>query len=329
VEYSIIAPKASRSLLLDGMTVEGLTVVVGDRGHILVSRDQGGTWTQARVPTRSMLTGVFLHEKKLGWAVGHDAVILRTEDGAETWERVHWAPEEERPLLDVWFEDAENGLAIGAYGYVLATSDGGKTWSERSIVEGDEAAAGGATEDYGADEDWDVDFDYEAEEWGVVGDYHLNQIARAENGRMYIAAEAGAVFRSDDNGRTWVSLTSPYQGSFFGVLPLAGDSVLVFGLRGHMYRSDDAGQTWRELETGIEEMLTAGLRLNDATVLVAGLGGKILVSHDGGDTFLVRQRPDRQGLAAILETDDGALLLIGEYGANRLAASEIAVAETP
>lgn len=34
-------------------------VAVGDRGHILYSDDQGNTWTQAKVPTRQLLTAVF------------------------------------------------------------------------------------------------------------------------------------------------------------------------------------------------------------------------------------------------------------------------------
>ena len=72
------------------------------------------SWTQAKVPTRALLTGVYLHDSQLGWAVGHDEVVLRTRDGGATWERVHYAPENERPLLDVWFADAEHGLAASA-----------------------------------------------------------------------------------------------------------------------------------------------------------------------------------------------------------------------
>ena len=56
-------------------------------------------------------------------------------------------------------------------------------------------------------------------------DYHLNHIARSGTGRLYIAAEAGTIYRSDDDGQTWISLPSPYHGSFFGTLPLENDSL--------------------------------------------------------------------------------------------------------
>ena len=54
----------------------------------------------------------------------------------------------------------------------------------------------------------------------IGGDFHLNRIVGASGSRLYIAAEAGHLYRSDDAGRTWNELPSPYEGSFFGVLPL-------------------------------------------------------------------------------------------------------------
>jgi photosystem II stability/assembly factor-like uncharacterized protein len=111
-EYAVKAPLASRSLMLDAAAADGALVAVGGRGHILISEDDGETWTQAEVPTRAALTGVFFHDRNLGWVVGHDAVVLRTTDGGGTWERVHWAPEEESPFFDIWFADADNGRCL-------------------------------------------------------------------------------------------------------------------------------------------------------------------------------------------------------------------------
>jgi photosystem II stability/assembly factor-like uncharacterized protein len=282
-------------------------MAVGERGHVLVSRDQGETWRQVEVPTRSTLTGVFLHDETLGWIVGHDAVILRTRDGGESWERLFWAPEQERPLFDVWFRDADNGFAIGAYGFFLETSDGGDSWNERSIVDPDDVA--------------EEDIDPYA--FTSAADLHLNHIAHADSGALYVAAEAGGAFRSDDQGETWVSLEPPYEGSFFGSLPLAGDSVLLFGLRGNLFRSDDAGDTWRPLETGTVALLTDGLVTKAGPVIVTGLAGTLLLSRDGGESFEIAQQADRQGLATALPLPDGGLVLIGEFGVNRLPAEAL------
>lgn len=278
---AIISRLAQKRLLLDAAAADGLMVVVGERGHILSSLDGGRTWKQAAVPTRVTLTGVFLHDRNLGWAVGHDGVILRTRDGGADWTLLHVQGEEDRPLLDVFFTDADRGFAVGAYGLFLTTADGGDTWKEETVSE----------------DDW-----------------HLNQMARSANGRLYIAAEAGNFFRSDDGGTRWVRLSPPYSGSFFGTLPLEGDRLLLFGLRGHLFRSEDAGDTWQRIETGTDALLSGGLIRKDGSVVVVGQDGVILESRDDGRTFEIYQFPDRTSFSTALETPDGALLLVGEAG---------------
>jgi photosystem II stability/assembly factor-like uncharacterized protein len=287
-QESKIAPLADRSLLLDGAFLEGMAVVVGERGHVLISEDRGESWEQIVVPSTATLNGVFFHDRQLGWIVGHDATILRTEDGGRTWEVVYYDPELEEPLFDVWFHDADNGFAIGAYGLFLTTSDRGTTWTRGAVG-------------------------------GEYDDYHLHHMARSETGRLYIAAEAGMVYRSDDEGRTWASLPSPYIGSFFGTLPLEDDVVLLFGLRGHLFRSEDAGETWSEIETGTVALLNRGLVTSDGKVIVVGHEGAALVSDDGGRSFTLRPQPDREALATVIQADDGVLILIGEFGVGRMA----------
>ena len=76
-------------------------------------------------------------------------------------------------------------------------------------------------------------------------DFHLNQIAAAAaDGTLYMAAEAGHLYRSADQGATSQPLPAPYEGSFFGFLPLSDGALLVFGLRGELFRSEDRGETW-------------------------------------------------------------------------------------
>ena len=288
------APLAIESLLIDGASAGSRLVVVGERGHVLVSTDGGGSWKQARVPVRALLTAVHMHDERIGWAVGHDAVILRTDDGGEAWTLVHEAPEEELPLLDVWFRDERTGIAVGAYGYFLVTRDGGETWTSRAISE---------------------------------DDFHLNALVSAgDQGegslRLYIAAEAGAAYRSDDGGETWRALSSPYAGSWNGVLALDEDDVLLMGLRGHLYRSGDAGETWTQVPTGTNATLTGGVRLPSGAVLVTGLEGSVLISRDGGRSVSSRRLPSREGISAAVPLPDGAALLIGEFGVQRFALEE-------
>ena len=110
------APLASKSLMLDIIKINDKQLVaVGERGHILLSND-AITWRQANVPVRTTLTAVYFVDESHGWAVGHDATILFSQDGGENWVIQQFLPEKEKPLLDVTFKDSQQGIAIGAYG---------------------------------------------------------------------------------------------------------------------------------------------------------------------------------------------------------------------
>ena len=123
---------AAETLLLDGATAGSRLIVVGQRGHALYSTDGGANWRQSEVPVQTLLTAVHMHDERLGWAAGHDAVVLRTDDGGATWRLLHHAPDWQVPLLDIWFSDPDNGLAVGAFGLFLVTRDGGESWTCRN-----------------------------------------------------------------------------------------------------------------------------------------------------------------------------------------------------
>ncbi|HKZ74949.1 MAG TPA: YCF48-related protein [Steroidobacteraceae bacterium] len=308
------APLASSSLLLDVTRAGRRLVAVGDRGHVLYSDDGGASWTQAQsVPTSAMLTGACFADAQHGWAVGHDEVVLRTQDGGKTWQKTHYAPEAQQPLLDVWFGDSGHGIAIGAYGSYYVTSDGGATWTARKFEPAPLAARAGAASG-GAS----ASLDESAMDEAIGSEFHLNQLSVAGD-RLYIAAEAGRLFRSDDRGATWLTLPSPYDGSFFGVLPLEGNALLAFGLRGNLFRSEDAGTSWQRIPTGTVAMLTDGVRLDDGTVVIVGLSGTVLVSRDGGRTFTLMQQDDRKGLSAVVGDSSEGVIVTGEGGVKRIS----------
>jgi photosystem II stability/assembly factor-like uncharacterized protein len=300
LEHSEMAPLAPKSMLLDAAYAGTRIVLVGERGHVLLSDDQGASWRQAVTPTLSMLTAVYFVDTSHGWAVGHDEVILRSDDGGEHWTRVHYRPEAEQPLLDVYFRDADHGIAVGAYSAYYTSADGGRTWQSQlfsPVLEptpSNRKAPGAAADDEGEQ-------------------YHLNAIAAGSNGRIYIGAESGHLYRSDDGGATWLALKSPYEGSFFGVLALDGNVVLAFGMRGHLFRSENAGADWSAVATSVVAILTSGVRLPNAGIAVTALAGVLLISGDGGRTFHVEQQADRKGMSSALLVGE-RLLTVGDGG---------------
>ncbi len=315
-QASVHAPLADQSLLLDGARVDEFIVVVGERGHVLLSEDDGATWRQVITPNRATLTSVFFADRQHGWAAGHDAVILRTSDGGESWDRVMYAPEDERPFLDIWFRDAQHGYAVGAYGLFMETSDGGASWTDVSFAPQELEAVVDTLSDQGADEATDGDAWYDDD---AGADYHLNALAQAPDGTLYVAAEAGFVYRSNDGGESWFNISSPYSGSFFGALPVGDDGLLIVGLRGHMFLTRDSGQSWQTIALPTEATLNNATRLSNGTIIVTGMDGTVLISNDNAASFDLVQQSDRRGIAIALETRSGEIILIGAGGIKHLA----------
>jgi photosystem II stability/assembly factor-like uncharacterized protein len=278
---AVIAPLAVQSLMLAATRAGDRLVAVGERGHILLSDDNGKSWRQVPVPANAALTGVSFIDARQGWAVGHDAVILHTVDGGESWKLQHADPELEQPLMDVLFTDASHGVAVGAYGLYLETSDGGASWNDRKISD---------------------------------DDFHFNAIIAPTPETRLLVGEAGTLFHSTDAGVTWQPIESPYDGSFFDALALGPQSFLIYGLQGHIYRTDDAGASWVKVESGTTAGLMGGTVLADGTVELVGAQGAILTSRDGGRSFSISKRPDRVALADIVQAGNGTVILLGEAG---------------
>jgi photosystem II stability/assembly factor-like uncharacterized protein len=279
IDYAEKLPLVSHSMLLDITRVGDTLVAVGERGHVILS-DDGRDWRQAEVvPTRATLTTVFATGGRL-WAGGHDALIITSGDGGNTWTQEFFDPDRQQAVMDIFFTDLENGVAIGSYGLYLRTGDGGQTWEDVIIDE--------------------------------EGGYHLNGMLRFEDGRRLIAGEAGYSYRSFDDGETWEMMDMPYLGSMWGALKLDEECALFYGLRGHVMKSCDFGTTWVELDTGIEASIS-GAAKHDGQVLLAANSG-MLLNKDDSNGFSAVKHSSGVDFAAVLALGDGSFLLVGEDG---------------
>ena len=277
-----------RMLLLDGARAGAEIVVVGERGAILRSPSGTGTWQPVASPTRATLTGIsFAPASQHGWAVGHDALILATADGGHTWRKQFQGENLEDSFLDVLALDSQHAIAVGAYGLFATTSNGGTTWSPRKLND---------------------------------DDYHFNRISVGPTGTLYLAGEHGTLLRSIDRGVKWVSIAAPYEGSFYGVLPLDERMLLAYGLRGHVFRSSDDGATWQPVPVPRPVSFATAAVLRDGVIVLAGQARGMMLSRDSGQSFLPFPNAPTTAIAELISLSGGSLLALGEAGASVLEA---------
>lgn len=298
--------------ILNGAALAGnRVVVVGQRGHILYSDDQGGTWTQASVPVSVDLVAVHFGSERKGWAVGHSGVVLATTDAGATWVKqldgrsaaaamleyydkqgadaalrdevkrfVDDGPD--KPFLDVWFDDENVGYVVGLFNLVFRTDDGGMHWVP----------------------------------WFDRADNpkrcHFYAVRRV-GGDLYVAGEQGIVLKLDAKAQRFRALRTPYEGTYFGITGKPG-SVIVFGLRGNAYRTTDGGASWQKVDTAMPVGLTAGTATPDGRIVLVSQAGHLLVSPDSGATFAPLASGASIPVAAVVAIGTDTVVVAGPRG---------------
>jgi photosystem II stability/assembly factor-like uncharacterized protein len=306
----------ARSVLVGAAQAGQRLVAVGERGIILSSDDGGRQWKQASVPVSVTLTAVRFADARNGFAVGHAGTVLSTTDGGQHWSRVLdgmriaqlaleaakasgdaaairdaerlVADGADKPLLDVLVLDARRAVVVGAYGLALATEDGGATWAP-----------------------WMARLDNPK---GL----HLYAIRR-HGDALVVAGEQGLLLRSDDAGRSFRRLASPYKGSFFTAEMPSAHEIVVAGLRGNVWRSADAGATWSQLASPVPVSVTASTLRRDGSLVLVNQAGMVLTERAGALAPLpTAALPPLNG---VLAREDGSLLALSIHGALVLPAA--------
>jgi photosystem II stability/assembly factor-like uncharacterized protein len=271
--------RPEQAMVLGASHAGARLVVVGERGVVIVSDDDGAQWRQVPVPVSVTLTAVRFVDATHGFAVGHGGAVLSTADGGSTWTqrldgrqaaqlallaaraggdpRVLRQAERlvtdgpDKPFFDLHFHDRDHGLVVGAYNLAFSTADGGRSWQCVSAS---------------------ID---------NPGGLHLYAI-RARADVMVIAGEQGLVLRSDDRGRSFRRLALPYKGSFFTaeVSDDGGQRLLLAGLRGNVWRCTDGGTDWTLAPLPAQAQ---------ASVTGSALAGRQATSDRASDIVLVNQ----------------------------------------
>ncbi len=282
-------PGTAHGMMLAATHAGARLVIVGERGAVLLSDDQGATFRQAaEVPVNLTLTAVSFVDAREGWAVGHGGTVLHTGDGGEHWQLQHQDLGRDQPLFSVYFRDAQNGWATGLWSLLLATSDGGKSWTPVTLG---------------------------APEGQKRADLNLLDVFESPSHKLFITAEQGKVLSSDDGGKSWHYLSTGNAASLWSGVAGQGNTLLVAGLRGRILRSADGGANWASIASPAEASVTHLARQGGA-VWAGTVDGTLLRSDDDGISWKVAQRYGAP-ITALLPLEKGGVLAFSKQGLLR------------
>lgn len=280
-------------LLSIAQSDEETFIAVGTRGMVLVSHDAGRVWRQAPSPTDVTLTSVAVNAKGTVFAVGHEETVLRSDDKGASWQLITTAPAG-ATFLRIRFFGETNGFVTGSSGTLLRTVDKGDTWARSTL----------AAEDDGFDP-------------------QLLDVAELQSGELIIAAEAGHIFRSVDQGISWSPVTTPYNGTFFGAKAISGQTLVVYGMLGHAFLSSDAGDSWQRIDTGANQSFFDAIVTGDVVYLAGADGMLASAPRTRLGRFSLTAVASRPAISGLLPAGDGLL------GASDQGLVSIPVARRP
>ena len=285
-----LTPLAFSSLMTDVASAEQQVIAVGEQGHILYSKDNGLHWAQANVPVDNLLTSVAMLNKSTAWAVGHDGVILKTDDGGETWTLLYSMYQESGaefvdPLLDVTFWTEQDGLVVGAFGQLYRTKDGGHSWMDlRSELPNED-------------------------------ELHLNAVMRNADQSIWIASEYGSLFYSADDGQTWQLTTLPSDGTFFSLAYKAGSrEIIAAGITGNCFSVSRDTLAAKQIPLRSTQSLY-GAEVLDGKLHLVGAKG----SWQAGQELNIDD--NRINRHAITQTQSGAFIIATAQGVQAFSAT--------
>lgn len=206
--------------------------------QIFITKDSGRTWRETIIyrpgefgAGRPEFLSIRFSDKKKGYVVGAvlrksgqdeivaDSLLMRTDDGGETWRRISVPTRMELFHLD--FSGNSHGWIVGDGGVILHTTDEGLTWRQQS--------AGTNVPLY------NVDF--------------------RDDDEGYIVGKSGLILRTENGGATWSKVATNFKDTFMRVDFADDKNGWAVGYAGNILVSSDRGKNWLRQESGTNARL--------------------------------------------------------------------------
>jgi len=309
-------------VLLETVTLAGARLVAGgEHGVIIVSDDDGAHWRQVPSPVDVTINQIRFADARTGWAVGEFGVVLKTQDGGLSWtkqldgvqaanlmlinaeqiaaanpadpvaaKRVRHAKlfvsdGPDKPFFFLQIFDPLHLRIYGAYGMAFESEDGGAHWA-----------------------DWSNH---------ITDPGHLHPYGLVETaGTMLFAGEQGMLLSGPEAGPIQPVTTSPYDGSFFGIIQSPSAGLIAYGLTGSVYESHDHGATWTQASNPSSSTINCATLTTDGKILIGDWDGN--VSLVAGAKVVPTGTNAGFPISDMLEAPDHSLILAGISGVKRV-----------
>ncbi|MGH9902024.1 MAG: WD40/YVTN/BNR-like repeat-containing protein [Pyrinomonadaceae bacterium] len=242
------------------------------RAYLLKTTDGGATWARveaAGADVDARLVRVVFADSERGWVFGEAGALYATEDGGATWARQRVPTR--HLLLGGTFLDPQRGWLVGAGATLLHTADGGATWRaggiERNAAIVHDSTAPASTPSPAA----------------PSGGTRLNAVSFVDARRGWAVGAGGAVFTTDNGGRSWRAQESNTEADLLDVKFFDETEGWAVGVGGTVLHTADGGRRWQALASGTKHPLERVCFAGRNRGWAVGFGGTIIAYGPAAD----------------------------------------------
>jgi photosystem II stability/assembly factor-like uncharacterized protein len=222
----------------------GTWFIVGARGVVLTTSDQGKTWHRRSLIDRDFYSIRFSPSGKRGWITGEDGLIYVSDDDGKTWTKQKSGTEDR--MLKIGITDDQRAAIAGSDGTMMYTGDGGQNWTSQKFK-----------------------------------DITFFDIAMEPSGEGWAVGEFETILHTTDAGKTWQvqkgGITRDFRvGPYFAVdfQPNSQEGWVV-GLQGTVQITSNGGKTWTDTKLPINRAMYVAVE-SDKSLWMAGADGTFI-----------------------------------------------------
>jgi photosystem II stability/assembly factor-like uncharacterized protein len=199
---------------------------------MLITTDGGRSWNETSIfrqgtfrPLIPEFLSIRFADRRRGIVVGSllrqakddlivvDSLVMRTDDGGESWQRIQMPTKTELFHLD--YNGSSHAWIAGDNGVILASTDSGQSWTKQNT---------GTTNAL-----FNVDF--------------------RDDNEGYAVGAGGTILRTETGGRTWTRVITNFTETFMRVDFADDKNGWIVGHKGSILRSSDKGRSWVKQES--------------------------------------------------------------------------------